>query len=298
MNAPRAALAATLIALAALPAAAAGHGRPDCPGRSGEHRDDRYARAVMHAHPTYYWRLGAPGGSPNLMGDGSADATYGTQVTAGVPGAIACSGDVAVGLTGAIPDGIWESHVVAGQGAHTLATGNAHFGIEIWARPDTLDGNSRRLASRERPNGGYLLAARSDALVFSRFVVVGGVEQWNTLSVPPLPLHMWSYVVANFDPDGVMRLYVNGVLAGQRTSPLLLPPDPAGDGTATAGRFVIGANSRLYNPANPAAHAFQEWDGALDEAAFYGPAASNLTPHEIRRHWRIATGEHGGDLDR
>jgi Concanavalin A-like lectin/glucanases superfamily len=291
----RVALATAALALPAAqaPAALAHDGRPCGPRHDGggRHRDERYARAVIADHPSYYWRLGESGGSPDAMGDASADATYGTQVTALVPGALA-GGDVAVGLSGATPDNVWESHVAAGDGAHTIAPGTAHFGIEIWARPDTLDGNSRRIASRELPAGGYLLAARADALVFSRFVHTAGGDQWSTLSAPPLPLHAWSYLVADYDADGVMRLYVNGQLAGQLASSLQLPDDP-GDGTAAGGRFLLGASSRLWNPLDPAAHAYLEWDGALDEAAFYGPTATNLTPRQIRHHWRIGSGEHG-----
>jgi hypothetical protein len=291
---PRVALATAALALAASAPAAAHDGRPCGPRHDGggRHRDDRYARAVIHDRPSYYWRLGEPGGSPDAMGDASADATYGSQVTAGLPGALADGSDVAVGLSGAIPDQIWESHVVAGEGAHTIAPGTAHFGIEIWARPDTLDGNSRRIVSRELPAGGYLLAARSDALVFARFVHTAGGDQWSTLSAPPLPLHQWSHLVADYDADGVMRLYVDGQLAGTLASSLSLPDEP-GDGTAAGGRFVIGASGRLWNPLDPATHAYLEWDGALDEAAFYGPTATNLTPQEVRHHWRIGSGEHG-----
>src|SRR5262249_42683723 len=160
------------------------------------------------------------------------------------------------------------------------------FGIELWVRPDFLDGNSRRIVSRELRSGGYIVAARSDALVFSRFTLDPGGDHWSTLSAPPLPLHEWSYVVANYDEDGVMRLYVNGVLAGGLASSLSLPDDP-NDGPSAGGRFLLGASGRLWNPADPATHAFLEWDGTLDEAAFYGPDATNLSDDEIMCHWKL-----------
>ncbi len=260
-----------------------------------ERHDQRYAEAVIADAPSYYWRLGQPGGSPDEMGHADADALYGTQVTPLLPGAL-CEGNVAVGLTGAIPDDVWESHVVAGDGAHTIAPGTAHFGIEIWARPDFLDGNSRRIASRELPAGGWLLAARADALVFARTIHTPGGDQWSTLSAPTLPLHTWSHLVANYDADGVMRLWVNGQLAGSLASSLQLPDDP-GDGTPAGGRFLLGASGRLWNPADPATHAYLEWDGGLDEAAFYGPGATNLSEEALQRHWTIGStcdGGHGG----
>jgi hypothetical protein len=249
---------------------------------------------VIGDAPSYYWRLGKPGGSRDEMGHAEADALYGTQVTPLLPGAL-CEGNIAVGLAGAIQDDIWESHVVAGDGAHTIAPGTAHFGIEIWVRPDFLDGNSRRIAARELPAGGYLLAARDDALVFARTIHTPSGDQWSTLSGPALPLHEWTHLVANYDADGVMRLWVNGQLAGSLASSLQLPDDP-GDGTASGGRFLLGASPRLWNPADPATHAYLEWDGALDEAAFYGPTATNLSAEAIQRHWSIGStclGGHG-----
>lgn len=295
MDLTRVVLATSAVAMGAGASSAAAHG--DRCHHEGRH-DQRYAAAVIRDHPSYYWRLGEPGGSPDVIGHAEADALYGTQVTPLLPGALACGDDVAVGLSGAIPDNIWESHVVAGDGARTIAPGTAHFGIEIWVRPDLLDGNSRRIASRELPAGGYLLAARADALVFARFVHTPTGDQWSTLSAPPLPLHAWAHLVANYDADGVMRLYVNGQLAGSLASSLQLPDDP-GDGTPAGGRFLLGASSRLWNLANPATHAYLEWDGALDEAAFYGPTATNLSASEIQRHWLIGStcrgGGHGHD---
>jgi hypothetical protein len=285
----RVVLMTSALALAVDASAAAAH---DGRCHHGGHHDRRYAQAVIQDGPSYYWRLGQPGGSPDAMGHAEADATYGAQVTPQLPGAL-CEGDLAVGLSGAIQDDVWESHVVAGDGAHTIAPGTTHFGIEIWARPDFLDGNSRRIASRELPAGGWLLAARADALVFARFVHTPSGDQWSTLSAPPLALHAWSYIVADYDPDGTMRLYVNGQLAGSLASSLQLPDDPA-DGTAAGGRFLLGASSRLWNPADPATHAYLEWDGALDEAAFYGPTATNLSAAEIEHHWSIGSECHGG----
>lgn len=260
--------------------------------RGGGHDQQSYAKAVIADGPSYYWRLGKPGGSRDEMGHSEADAVYGTQVTPLLPGAL-CGGNVAVGLSGAIEDEVWESHVVAGEGARTIAPGTAHFGIEVWVRPDFLDGNSRRIAARELPAGGYLLAARADALVFARTVHTLSGDQWSTLSAPALPLHTWSHLVANYDADGVMRLWVNGQLAGSLASSLQLPDDP-GDGTPSGGRFLLGASPRLWNPFDPATHAYLEWDGALDEAAFYGPTATNLSAEAIQRHWTIGSECHGG----
>jgi len=260
------------------------HTHPGCPAHD---RAFNYDRTVMHADPSAYWDFGGPNGPTDLMGNPAADAIPGTQITHDEPGAITCSADPSVKLFGATPDGIWQSHIVAGPGAKTAAPGTAHFGIEIWVKPDTLDGNSRRIASREQADGGYLLAARSDALVFSRYAMDDqGTSHSNTVSAAPLPLHQWSYVVANYDTDGTMRLYVNGMLVAQQASDLSLPADPA-DGTIDGGRLMFGASDRLWSATDPNSTAYLEWDGNLDQAAFYGPDAHNLTPHEITKHWRV-----------
>jgi hypothetical protein len=287
-------LAACASAAVVASPAAATPGPRDCNPFSAAASDTRYASRVLHDRPTHYWRLGGRGGTRDLVARGRTDVWAGSQVDLRAEGALACGWDAGVQLFGATPDDVWESHLVAGDEARTAAPGTSPFGIEIWVRPDTLDASSRRIVSRETAAGGYLLAARGDALVFSRFAAGDdGADRWSTVSVAPLPLHEWSHVVANYDDDGTMRLWVDGELAGQRASSLELPRDGWGQPDGPGGRFVIGAASRLWDPADDTTHAWLEWDGGLDEAAFYGRNADNLSPQEIRKHWRVGSGARG-----
>src|SRR5262249_10281250 len=155
---------------------------------------------------------------------------------------LAAGDNGSVRLFGAVADGVWE----------------------IWVRPAGLDTHTRRIVAAENAEGGYLIGARADALVFSRYTH----GTWNTLSAPPPPLGRWTQVVAAYDGTR-MTLYVNGAQVAERSSTLSLPDPWSWD----AGDVVrLGAQS----------HRWLEWDGWLDEAAYYGRAGA-LTPSAIAR---------------
>ena len=206
---------------------------------------------------------------------------YGEQVTLGLPGALAGDPDTAAGFDGATPDRVWGSSVGVACGPVPDWGQNDPFTMEAWIRPDRLDGNSRRVFARENVNGGTIVAARADGLVFSRFVKAHDVyvwdpdppqirkihwpEQWATLTAPVTP-GVWTHVVAAY--DGVrMSLIVNGRLAAQRTTSI----------PVNNSNLRIGAN---YN-------GYLEWDGLIDEAATY---SANLTVAQAAAHYAAGVG--------
>jgi hypothetical protein len=83
-----------------------------------------------------------------------------------------------------------------------------------------------------------------------------------------------------------MRLFVNGRLAGSRTSRLSLPADwitpymgdPQNRWPDGLGRDIIrlGGHTRGW----------LEWDGWLDEAAYYG---GTIPPAMVEDHYRLGT---------
>jgi hypothetical protein len=235
-----------------------------------------YSDAVLE-HSVYYWRLGESGAFSldQNLGVGSG-AYFGAQVAKGEPGAIAGDADGSVRLYGAVADDAWASHLVIGSDAYVAAPGRWEFGWEIWIKPASLDGNTRRIVSAENAAGGYLLGARADALVFSRYTRSAGGAAWNTLSAPAPAVGAWTHVVALYD-GARMSLYVNGRPAASRPSTMHLPS--WGEQPPWSGGDVVrlGAHS----------HRWLEWDGWLDEAAFYG--GTPLTPGVIAEHYAIAT---------
>jgi hypothetical protein len=244
-----------------------------------------YEDAVMQSS-TYYWRLGVP--SYGFDRDGGVDSSlyYGRQVASGDPGALVTGDDGSVCLSGAVPDGVWESSLQLDTSPGP-ARGRAPFTWEIWVKPASLDANTRRIVSAENESGGYLVGARSDRLVFARYAQTPAGTTWNTLSVPPPPVGRWTHIVATYDRS-VMRLYVDGRLAGSRPSDVSVPADWTtpyewNPRTDAFGRDVIrlGAHSRTW----------LEWDGWLDEAAYYNTltGGSVLTPAMIADHYRLAT---------
>src|ERR1700750_3095084 len=188
-----------------------------------------HARAyedVLMKDSTYYWRLGVPSGGRDQRDGVDSSLAYGHQVQSGEPGALAAGDDGSVRLFGAVPDGVWESHLTLDT-SPGAARGRRPFGFEIWVKPASLDASTRRIVSAENASGGSLVGARSDRLVFSRYARTRGGTTWNTIAVAPPAIGRWTHIVASYD-GAVMRLYVNGPQAGSPQSKAGLRPRPGG----------------------------------------------------------------------
>jgi hypothetical protein len=289
--------AAALLAPAA--ASAACPPPPGCQSQAGSATcpPSPYAAAVLGGGaagaPAEYWRLGEGGehAADWMLGVGTT-VGLGAQVATQQPGALACDADGSVSLSGATADDVWESHLVGDpDGARAAAPGTEPFAFAIWVKPQTLDANSRRIAGHEQAAGGWFVAARDNQLTFSRYQRMPLGTAWSIVTVyRGLPLDSWSFVVATYGADHLMRLYVDGVLAGSNESHLQLPDDSPGElgGHPDRGRLVLGASGRWWSAADPASRMWLEWDGGLDEAAWYH-GAGIPTAAGIERLWQVGT---------
>lgn len=298
LRASSAVLAAALSALAIAPAVA---------GADGDRHTSSYDQAVLQgAHrPAHWWRLDGDWFSADaIQSDRPGTLLYGQQVDILQPGALAGDPSTSIGFSGAVPDARWESHLVSDLCRTVDARGRAPFSLEVWIRPHTLDASTRRIFSFEDPTrslfqdppltqGGYLLGARADSLVFARYVRTDAGEQWSTVAVPAPPLDRWTYVVATYDGTR-MQLYVNGEPVAARDSTIELPGCNTQDTPVGVDRWpnlTIGAQSTgstFYRPGGmtPPTH-WLEWDGNLDEPAWYDRA---LGAADVRHHWRAGSG--------
>lgn len=298
-------LAVALSALAAVPAVA---------GADRDEPQSRYARALLRGDdpPAHWWRLDGDWFSVDaIASDRPGTLLYGGQVDILQPGALASDPSASIGFSGAVPDARWESHLVSDLCRTVDARGRSPFSLESWIRPRTLDASTRRILSFEDPTrsrlpdapvtqGGYLLGARADGLVFARYVRTDEGEQWSTVAVPAPALDRWTHVVASY--DGMrMRLYVNGEPVAERDSTIELPGCNARETPVGVDRWpflTIGAQSvgtTFYRPGGmtPPTH-WLEWDGWLDEPAWYDRA---LGADDVRRHWRAGSGAGASEPD-
>lgn len=261
---------AALLALALPPAAHAhgfhhDHGKPPwAPGPGAP-----YKAAVLGDQPAAWWRLGeAPGATVAADERHRFDGLYEGGPTLGVAhplGPQRCHGaddDTSADFDGLVtqPLGQW---VDVGDGDALAFDGRAPFSLEAWIRPHNLNTVTRRVFSKEGPDGGYLIGVRSDGLFFSRYV--DGI--WSTLQAP-IAEGDWLHVLATYDGD-TMRLYVNGVLAAERASALELP--------AAREDLSLGAKQGEW----------RFFAGGLDELAVYDHA---LSGDRAYAHWRVGTG--------
>jgi hypothetical protein len=264
---------AALFALA-LPSAAQAHGHghghdhgkpPWAPGPGAPYR-----AAILGDQPTAYWRLGEDPGSTVAEDEKHRlPGTYEGSPTLGVEHLLGPSGrcrrvddDTSADFDGLVtqPLGQW---VDVADGDALAFAGREPFSLEAWIHPHNLNTVTRRVFSKEGPDGGYLVGVRSDGLFFSRYV--DGL--WTTLQAP-IDATDWMHVLATYDGD-TMRLYVNGALAAERASALELP--------AEREDLSIGAKQGKW----------RFFAGGLDELAVYDYA---LSADRAFAHWRVGTG--------
>jgi glucose/arabinose dehydrogenase len=138
--------------------------------------------------------------------------------------------------------------------------------LEAWVRPSAL-GSWRTVVFKERPGGNvYGLYADQGGSRPLGQVFIG--SERNATGTAALPLNAWSHLATTFD-GAVVRLYVNGVLAGSASV--------AGSMAASTGVLRIGGNS-----------IWGEWfSGLIDEVRVYDRA---LTAGEIQQDMQAPIG--------
>lgn len=230
-----------------------------------------YRAAVLGDRPSAYWRLGdAPGATVAADQKHRFDGLYEGGPTLGVAHPLGGGGhchrgvddDASADFDGLVTQPLGQWIDVADGGALAFP-GRAAFSLEAWIHPHNLNTATRRVFSKEGPDGGYLIGVRSDGLFFSRYA--NGL--WTTLQTAADPLD-WTHVLATYDGT-TMRLYVNGALAAERASALELP--------AEREDLSIGAKQGRW----------RYFAGGLDELAIYDRA---LAGDRAYAHWRVGSG--------
>lgn len=222
----------------------------------------RYASTILADEPTLYWRLGESKGTTAKAAAGS-DGTYSVAGLAlGAPGAIAGDPDTAVTLTD-------------GSGRITIATGASFdgllpFSIELWVKPSPSNTTLGFAFDHTYWNGderrGWDLLAGNNGTIFERWA---SKTAKSVAYGDPVSVGTWHHLVGTFDGT-TMRVYVDGLRAGQTTTSLELP--------ARTSVMTIGHQSCDCGLTN-------SFIGDIDELAVYDKA---LTDTQIAAHYAAA----------
>jgi len=250
---------AALLALAAPAVSVADDKPPQAPGDGAPYR-----AAVISDNPRAYWRLDEQPGALAAADErnGLAGVYHGVPLL-GVGHPLGNEPDNAsADFDGLVtrPLGDW---IDVADGDALAFAGRQPFTLEAWVHPHNLNRVTRRVLSKEGPDGGWLLGVRRDGLIFSRYVD----GRWSTLTTS-VDATRWTYVMATYD-GATMRVYVNGWLAAQGPSELELP----------AARADLTIGSKLGR--------WRYFAGGLDELAIYPYALSN---GRALAHFRLGGG--------
>ncbi|OJY17095.1 MAG: hypothetical protein BGO98_13145 [Myxococcales bacterium 68-20] len=218
-----------------------------------------YRDEVLADNPLAYYRLGETSGTVALDETGHGHTGTPVAVVQGVPGALASDPNTAISIVKAA-----TSHVALSD--RLTVQGRAAFSIEAWLGPNALDETFRFAVCNERaaPRHGYAIVLHIEhGVFFERYVA-------NDQKATPgaaIATGVYSHVVGTYDGT-TLRLYVNGVLAGEegdvRNMPAYTTP-------AAIGAFLQFADS--------------VFDGAVDEVALYATA---LAPDRVKAHFDAA----------
>lgn len=223
-----------------------------------------YPAAVLGDHPTSYWRLGERPGT--TIAANELDRFPGWYVgppALGVVHPLSGDPDTAIDLDGLTTQPLGQYLHVPDAG-HLAFAGRAPFSLEAWVHPRAFNDVTRRIFSKEGPDGGYLLGVRREGLIFSRYAH----GQWSTLATG-VDAHRWSHVLATYDGT-VMSVYIDGWLSASEPSSISLP--------ASAADLSIGAKQSRW----------RFYAGGLDELAIY--------PYAVSAGRALAHSRIGGDV--
>jgi hypothetical protein len=208
-----------------------------------------------------YWRFDErPGATlaPDLTGNGGDCALRRIDSTEWIDGELAG----AIRLRG----GGWL------ECPSTEASGriSTEITISAWVQRTEVQGNLRTIVARQHGAGNqddFYLGFNRDRLVFGSWV-------WHTLYVHvPVTVDRWFHVAATRRKDGLLTVYVDGVVAGQS-----VPPPRYLHGTLAttpyANPMLVGAANNWPDPGE----VNQKLKGAIDELAIYDRA---LEPAQI-----------------
>ena len=158
----------------------------------------------------------------------------------------------------------------------TLALGTGDYALAFWARVDTLFGQFNGFFSTgawSTTNPGVNVAMRDANGAFYAFISDGNIRK--DLSVAGPSLDTWFFAVVNYDRDGDMTIYLDGVEKGSL------------DISALADSSIVG------NRINMSPQFTERLHGAMDEMGVWG---RTLTQSEITWLYNVGNGRTYGDI--
>jgi hypothetical protein len=220
-----------------------------------------YDQIVMCDSPIAYWRLDETAGPTAHDVRDAYNGTYVGQVTFSTDGAVGGSTSVFLNSSDSPHQGYVSVDTPAGS---PLAfVGTAPFTLEVWAKPTAIRGDNTLLSNVTTVDAhkeGYTLyigTPHEAGVDFSRFN--DGTEyiarDASVVMVTDPP--SWYYLVATYDGDQTMKVYVNGNLIATNVSSAPIVP--------FACSFNIGASQ---------CGATSYYQGYVDEVAVYDKALS------------------------
>ena len=231
--------------------------------------DSAYLKAVYEDEPTYYWRMGEPGGTEASDTVGFRVSTLRAGATLGAPGAINNDNNTAARFDG----------TTAGYAATSVIESPPDLmTLEAWFKTTSTTGGKiagfgNRNASNSNRMDRHLYMDNSGRVHF-------GV--WPTATRQVLTTGssyndgQWHHVAGSLGPSG-MKLYVDGARVADRSD-------------VTVGRHLLRGYWRIGGDALtswPSAPTSAFFNGDIDEVAVY---KSVLTDADVAAHYATATG--------
>ena len=134
--------------------------------------------------------------------------------------------------------------------------------IAAWAWPDTLSDNGR-IVTKGGASGSRGWALNVESIDVWRLQIAASSTTLISVSVPGVQLNAWTHVAGVYDPNDaggpIMKLYLNGVLAG----------------TETVGVPAAQFNSGLNVSIGSRPDGTTRWNGKIDEVRIYARALSD-----------------------
>ena len=226
-----------------------------------------YFEAVLGDGPISYWRMGDLSGVQVTDSAGRSPGTPEGGIARGKSGALA-DGDFAIGFDGA--DGTRVA--VPNNAALSAINNSSALTLEAWIQPQTLTmpGGFRMFFSFPGRPASYLGMTRvNGAAKVIAALWINGKQHHMTVG-PSLEQGQWYHTVTTYDGSR-MKLYVNGLLAGQIN-------DLSGPVSIGSSGVAIGAHP--YSGYN------YGFEGSVDEAAIYNYA---LTAPQVAKHYARRT---------
>jgi hypothetical protein len=244
---------------------ASGGGSANGGGGAGGCTTD-YVAEVMADTPLAYWRLGESIAAVASDEMGKSDGSYLAAPAVDVPGALACGDDGAAQLDGA------TQYIDFGDVFEF--SGNAPFSVELWLRPELLDGEARYVIAHRTDSDpdtvGWGMFVDDNSIDFRRWFTGNGLRDLVDAPIGMVATDRYTHVVATYDGAN-LRLYLDGLLVDDELSTTAID---ATSSVLLAGRPYAVATGGYYG-------------GFIDEIAIYGTA---LPAPRVLAHHQAGTG--------